>query len=63
MSMSDCDLCWNTHCCCGWNYRNWKLTNLLQFKHMIQVVIDYKMNIPDDKIDDEDFKQYIGSHI
>ena len=23
MSMSDCEKCWDTPCCCGWNYKKW----------------------------------------
>jgi hypothetical protein len=23
MSMSDCQKCWDTLCCCGWEYRTW----------------------------------------
>ena len=23
MSLSDCDHCWETLCCCGWKYRDW----------------------------------------
>lgn len=23
MSMSDCEKCWETPCCCGWEYRSW----------------------------------------
>lgn len=23
MAMSDCEKCWETPCCCGWEYRDW----------------------------------------
>ena len=23
MSLSDCPKCWDTLCCCGWEYREW----------------------------------------
>lgn len=31
MSMSDCEKCWSTPCCCGWQYRNYSEFDLAEY--------------------------------
>ena len=42
MSLSDCEKCWETPCCCGWEYRNWSKKQLKEMRNMFQQLIDGK---------------------
>lgn len=40
MSMSDCGMCWESPCSCGWDYRHWPVSRLIEHRDMLQALID-----------------------
>lgn len=40
MAMSDCDMCWNTICTCGYLYRNYNMEHLIKMRDLFQSMID-----------------------
>jgi len=40
MALSDCDKCWETPCSCGWKYRNWPYSRLVEMRDIFQKLID-----------------------
>lgn len=40
MSLSDCEKCWETPCCCGHDYKDWSTKRLMEFRDMFQKIID-----------------------
>lgn len=71
MAMSDCDKCWDTPCTCGWDYRTWHVEALEQHVQMLQYVISWRKEHPDDKFSnnyndsepegDRKFRDYINA--
>ena len=47
MSMSDCIMCYETPCVCGWGYITYSHKRLLRVKEMIDKVILFKAKHPD----------------
>ncbi len=43
MSMSDCEKCWDTPCTCGWDYKDWSITQLKEQIKMLQKVLKQKL--------------------
>lgn len=46
MSMSDCKHCWQTPCCCGWDYRNIPIEQLEKLINVLSCVVDYRKGNP-----------------
>lgn len=42
--INDCELCWNTPCTCGWEYRNYSIQELVKMQIMFTKLIEYKVN-------------------
>lgn len=42
MALSDCPVCWDTPCRCGYEYRNWSKDELIAMRNMFQQLIDGK---------------------
>ena len=38
--MSDCEKCWETPCCCGWDYRNWGYNRIKSLIDVLQSELD-----------------------
>jgi len=46
MSMSDCEMCWNTPCTCGWDWRNRNIQDLKGTIRILNRIISYKEKNP-----------------
>lgn len=53
MSMSDCERCWDTPCTCGWDYKDWSLTRLIEQRDMLNKLIEgkHKRSVKDKALD------------
>ncbi len=70
MSMSDCEKCWDSICCCGWDYRKWSLSRLKEQSKLLKKIVRWREKKPNAKFssfsepetkDDNDFMVVIGS--
>ena len=46
MSMSDCQMCWETPCACGWDYMHWSADRLDEQIRMLQAVREWRETHP-----------------
>lgn len=44
MSLFDCPKCWDTPCCCGFQYESWTVERLQQQIAMLQKVLSKKID-------------------
>jgi hypothetical protein len=44
MSMSDCPKCWETPCCCGYEYKQWSKGRINNMISMLKKVLEDKTN-------------------
>lgn len=44
MSLSDCPKCWETPCCCGYEYKDWDIKRIKDQIKMLQKVLKNKIS-------------------
>ncbi len=42
MSLSDCEKCWETPCCCGYDYLFWKKEKIKKHIELLSTVLSVK---------------------
>ena len=53
MSMSDCPNCWDTLCCCGYQYRDWKPKEIDDLRKVLLKVKKIQKEYPN--LSDQEF--------
>lgn len=65
MSLSDCEMCWDTPCTCGWKYRFYSEDSLKNLIKILNKVLEFKQQNPKSKFsnyknpDDKKFLEYL----